>query len=105
MPRFPFYLLSGRVPGNLIVERSSQDRIEVFYVPPKEGREGSTDLRVRLLLFDLTAAHLTIFPISTRDDESFLQAKYEQVQRITIADHDYIGSDLREVPISTEITL
>lgn len=116
MPRFPFYLSNNADPGHLEIEEPSEDKIVVFYVP-SEGRiaiylddDEEADVRVKLIAFDLSGPKMSIFPIHARgnpDDmtgkpNEFLQSKYPRIQQITIADGNYIGTDIVETALSTE---
>ena len=110
MPQFPFHILDGDIPGSLSVEQSSVHEVEVFYTPSPERLDeawpepaDADQARVKLLLFDTSDHSVTMFPTHTRVSFGrFLQPKYDQIRRITIADQGYIGVDLRHITPKTE---
>ena len=80
--------------GKLVVERCQQNYVEVFYIPPLEklyqaGLDPDTAVehRVKLLAINGQEGSLTIFPTNTLGGhDNFLKPKYNQVERITLAD-------------------
>ena len=110
MPQFPFNILDGAIPGSLSVEQSSVHEVEVFYTPSPElldeawpDTADADQARVKLLLFDTSDHSVTMFPTHTRVSFGrFLQPKYDQIRRITIADQGYIDVDLRHITPKTE---
>ena len=110
MSRFPLYLSSYADSGHLECAELAPTKIEVSYIPSKARLVRAQILpssviksRERLIILDSRQAMLTIFPIDPhKDGPAFLQPKYSQVERITIADRDYLGTDLSEELPRTE---
>ena len=110
MPQFPFHILDGTIPGSLNVEQSSVHEVEVFYTPSSERLDEAwpytadiDQVRIKLLLFDTSDHSVTMFPTHTRVSFGrFLQPKYDQIRRITITDHGYMGAGLYHTPPKTE---
>lgn len=78
--------------GRLTVNKTSSDRVEVFYTPSRnELRQAELDpdsgleYQVKLLEIDSKNQYITIFPIRTRGRSGFLQPKYNKIRRITLA--------------------
>ena len=79
--------------GRLSLEEIGPDLVKVYYFPSPEKLEQSgldqgsgSDHRVKLLKFDGIVQSITIFPTKTRGGrEDFLQPKYNQIKRITLA--------------------
>jgi len=87
--------------GSLVMEGTSKtDYVEVFYIPSREKLEQSnlspdkaSAYRVKLLEINNLNGHLTILPINTLAGyHDFLKPKYEQIERITLADGEPILS-------------
>ena len=84
--------------GRLNLEEVSSDFVEVFYIPSPEKLEQSglnpesgSDHRVKLLEFDGISQRVTILPTKTLGGrDGFLQSKYNQVKRITLAFGDTV---------------
>ena len=81
--------------GSLVLGAMSKtDCIEVFYIPSREKLEQSklcpdkaSEYRVKLLEIDSRNGRLTILPINTlAGHDKFLKPKYNQIERITLAD-------------------
>ena len=104
MPRFYDLIADGDAPGNLIIESRSADYVEVFYALSQErldlwkymyGDELQPDVilpeKVKLLQVDVPNHLLTMHPIKTRlSSRDLLRAKYNQIERITIADESLV---------------
>lgn len=78
--------------GRLTVNKTSSDRVEVFYTPSRnELRQAELDPdsglehQVKLLEIDSKNQYITIFPIRTIGRSGFLQPKYNRIRRITLA--------------------
>ena len=109
MPRFYDLLAGEDAPGYLIVESQSEDCVEVFYTLSKERRDlwqymYENELqpgiilpeRVKLVQVDIPNHLLTMHPIKTRvSSRNLLRAKYDQVERITIADESIVRPEAR----------
>ncbi len=110
MPRFPLYLTDESSAGRLEVIQSSVDKVEVDYIPSQErldavwpNRPGLNNIRAQLLVLDVNNPSVTISPINTRVEQGiFWGNKYPQVERITIADAIYIGTDLTKLTPTDE---
>ena len=110
MPRIFDVLLEEDRPGNLVIEKQSEDCIEAFYTPSKERLEltglptdSATEYRVKLLHINWREQRLTIFPTNTRVGHTrFLKPKHDQIERITIADGKFIRTDFSQTAPSTE---
>ena len=105
--------------GKVVIERQSDDHVEVFYTPSKERLERSDlesgradELRVRLLCIDGRNQSMTVFPVNTlpvntlprsREPYSFLKPKYSQIKAITIADWRDFESDVGEIILGDEM--
>ena len=84
--------------GTLEVEVLAHDVAQVYFVPPEHsllaaGRDvtEAQGLRTRLLDINGRDKVLTIHPINTFGDRpDFLKPKYDQVERITIENADFI---------------
>lgn len=84
--------------GTLVVEEIHPNIVEVYFVPPKHsllaaklGPSQANRHRAKLLEINGQHISLTIYPISTFGDRSdFLKSKYQQIERITLADTDFI---------------
>ena len=104
MPRFYDLVADGDAPGHLIVESQSKDYVEIFYTLSQERldlwkylyeNELQPDVilpeRVKLLQVDVPNHLLTMHPIKTRvSSRDLLRAKYNQVERITIANESLV---------------
>ncbi|MDE2735500.1 MAG: DUF4263 domain-containing protein [Gemmatimonadota bacterium] len=80
--------------GKLVVKECQPNCVEVFYIPSKEKlkQSGLTSNKeaehcVKLLIINGQEQTLTIFPTNTLGGhDNFLKPKYDQVERITLAD-------------------
>ena len=81
--------------GDLVIEgNSSGSRVEVSYVPPPLrlaecgiDPDDAGKYATKLVEFDTVSGTFTVFPINTvGSSDSFLQPKYKQVRKITLAD-------------------
>ncbi|WP_085919987.1 Shedu immune nuclease family protein [Halomonas sp. CSM-2] len=87
--------------GILEIEECDSNLIEVFFVPPAHSLEvAALDAnqvkahRAKLLEINRQDRSLTIYPIGTFGDKpDFLEQKYRQVERITIADTNIVSSE------------
>ena len=100
MPRFYDLIADEDAPGHLIVESRSRAYVEVFYALSRERLSLWKHIyedelqpgailpeRVKLLEVDARNHLFTMHPIKTRvSSRDLLRAKYNQVERITIAD-------------------
>ena len=97
--------------GKVVIERRSEDRAEVFYVPSKDRLERSDlesdraiETRARLFRVDRCNRSLTLFPVNTLpnapEPASFLKPKYSKIEAITIADWRNFESDVASVILS-----
>ena len=113
MPRFYHSSPERDDSGKVVIERQSDDHVEVFYTPSKERLERSdlesgraNELRVRLLCIDGRNQSMTVFPVNTlpssREPYSFLKPKYSQIKAITIADWRDFESDVGEIILGDE---
>ena len=113
MPRFYHSSPERDDSGKAVIERQSDDHVEVFYTPSKERLERSdlesgraNELRVRLLCIDGRNQSMTVFPVNTlpssREPYSFLKPKYSQIKAITIADWRDFESDVGEIILGDE---
>jgi hypothetical protein len=84
--------------GTLVVEEVHPNIVEVYFVPPEHSllaakldpRQANRH-RVKLLEINGQDKSLKIYPISTFGDRSdFLKPKYSQIERIRLADMDFI---------------
>ena len=106
MDQFSYSLPEGNSIGRLVVQKQPPDCAKVFYTPPGRVIEqlfpedySVTRHRVKILTIDRKNQRLTIFPINTRSDHpGFLKPKYEQIERITLADqeHEFYDPDSLE---------
>ena len=114
MPRFYHSSPESDDSGKVVIERQSDDHVEVFYTPSKERLERSdldsgraNELRVRLLCIDGRNQSMTVFPVNTlpssREPYSFLKPKYSQIKAITIADWRDFESDVGEIILGDEM--
>ena len=114
MPRFHHSLPETYDSGKVVIERQSDDHVEVFYTPAKERLERSAlesgrvhGPRVRLLSIDGHNQTVTVFPVNTfpssLEPNSFLKPKYSQVKAVTIADWRDFESDVGEVILGDQI--
>lgn len=79
--------------GELIVEQVDSDSIDVFYEPPTEkltlsklNAAKAYEYRVKLLHVNSKDRCIVIYPLNTLSGhEKFLKPKYEQIERITLA--------------------
>ena len=113
MPRFFSPLSETNDSGKVVIESHSPDDAEVFYVP-SENRLEQSDLesdgaggpRARLLCVDGRNHSLTMFPTNTfsssSEPDSFLQPKYSQIKRITIAEWRNFKSDVADIIFKAE---
>ena len=113
MPRFFSPLSETNDSGKVVIDSQSPDGAEVFYVP-SENRLEQSDLepdgaggpRARLLRVDGRNQSLTMFPTNTfpssSDPDSFLQPKYSQIKRITIAEWRNFKSDVADIIFNDE---
>ena len=94
-PKIPY-------PGTLTFEHQNNTSVYVYYVPsPEHLRERRTSLedvdnpRAKLLQFDAQDGKLTIFPIRTKTTVfgNFLERKYSQIERISIASREMLDVD------------
>lgn len=96
MDQFSYSLPEGNSIGRLVVQKQPPDCAKVFYTPPGRVIEqlfpedySVTRHRVKILTIDRKNQRLTIFPINTRSDHpGFLKPKYEQIERIALADQE-----------------
>ena len=109
MPRFYDLVADEDAPGHLIVESQSEGYVEVFYTLSQERldlwkymyeNELQPDVilpeRVKLLQVDVPNHLLTMHPIKTRvSSRDLLRAKYNQVERITIANESLVRLETR----------
>ena len=80
--------------GELVVKKCQPNCVEIFYIPSKGKLEQSgldtdkaAEYCVKLLIINGQERTLTIFPTNTLGGHgNFLQPKYDQVERITLAD-------------------
>ncbi len=108
MPRFHHSLPDIDDSGKVVVERLSDDHVEVFYSPSAERLDmaklefsGADKPSVRLLSIDGSKQSVTLFPVNTFPSSltpaSFLKPKYPQVKAITIEDWRSFESDVGDI--------
>ena len=114
MPRFHDSFVENDRTGKVVIERQSDDQVEVFYIPSKErldrynhGSRGTDEPRVRLLSIDGRDQSVSIFPANTfpraSEPDSFLKPKYAQVEAITIEDWRDFESDVGQIILGDEM--
>ena len=108
MPRFHHSIPANGDSGKVVIERQSDDHVEVYYIPSKERLETSkldtsinNESRVRLLCIDGRNQTVTVFPINTfpssLQPNSFLKPKHSQIEAIVIADWRDFESDVGQI--------
>ena len=113
MPRIFSPLSETNDSGKVSIECQSPDGAEVFYVPSKRRLEqsdlepdGAGGPRALLLCVDRRNQSLTMFPTNTfpssSEPGSFLQPKYSQIKRITIAEWRSFKSDVADIIFNDE---
>ncbi len=114
MPRFHHSLPESDDSGKVVIERQSDDHVEVFYTPSRERLKRSNlessrdhDVRVRLLSIDGRNQSVTVFPVNTfpssLEPNSFLRPKYSQIKAVTIADWRDFESDVGGIILGDEM--
>ena len=114
MPRFHHSIPANEDSGKVVIERRSQDHVEVYYIPSKERLESSrldtsitNEPRVRLLCIDGRSQSVTVFPINTfpssLQPDSFLKPKHSRIGAITIADWKDFESDVGQIIFGDEM--
>ena len=113
MPRFFDTLSETNSTGKVVIECQSPDSAEVFYVPSENRLEqshlepdGAGGPRALLLCVDGLNQSLTMFPTNTfpssSEPKSFLQSKYSQIKRITVAEWRNFKSDVADIIFNDE---
>ena len=114
MPRFHHSIPANEDSGKVVIERQSDDQVDVYYIPSKERLESSkldtsmtNEPRVKLLRIDGRNQTVTVFPINTfpssLQPNSFLKPKHSQIESITIADWRDFESDVGQIIFEDEM--
>lgn len=89
--------------GELFIDEEFPNCVSIYYQPSIErlkqagkNLENITSYRKTLLWINGQDNLLMIYPINTLPDENFMQTKYAQIQRITLAGFDYITPETIE---------
>ena len=91
-------------PGDLIIEKTSANCVDVFYVPQEvwtlqvEERHHATKYRVKLMEINRLDGSLTVFPTyAPASKYGQLDPMYDSIERIKIEGHPPVGFD-RDLP-------